>query len=217
MMFYMTSKVFQNDFLTNESDADILKAQYVIVSTRIRVREKNKWKNIINCMNTLFPSPTVMSTLDVDDMRDRYKEEMRENNLALLASLVNLCVTKDFNIIFICTHSERKLHYLEFLADLIYEEFGYPVYEYRMYSYGISKIINYDKEKVKKRSEKFIRNAKKEYYKKIKDDKERNKAMMKDFKSMKKSELVKMLKKHNLYKKGMDKEDMLEMIELFFT
>ena len=47
MMFHMTSKVFQDIFLTNEKDQDILDAQYVLVSSRIRRRNANV-ENIIS-------------------------------------------------------------------------------------------------------------------------------------------------------------------------
>ena len=45
MMFYTDSKTFQNEFLTSESDNDILKTQYVIISQRIR-KHDGSFKNI---------------------------------------------------------------------------------------------------------------------------------------------------------------------------
>lgn len=217
MMFYMTSKVFQNVFLTNEPDDDILKAQYVIVSSRIRVRDKEHYPNILNAYNTLYPNSYVMSALTKEDLTVRYKENMREQNLALLASLVHISVSKNLNIIFLCTKSEKKLHYLDSLSELIYEEFHYPVYDYEMYSLGVSKIISFDKGKVEKRCKKYLKNAKHEYYRKIDDDEKRREVMMKDYKNMSKKELKEILKRNNLYRKDMDKEDMLEMVEVFFT
>lgn len=217
MMFYMTSKAFQNSFLPNEPDKDILKAQYVIVSSRIRVRDKEHNPNILNAYNTLYPSAFVMSALTKEDLQERYKEEMKERNLALLASLVRITITKNLHIIFLCTNNERKLHFLEALADTIYEEFYYPVYDYEMYSLGISKMIPFDKGKVLKCCKKYLSNAKDEYYRKFDDNEKRKNAMMEDYKKMKTKELKELLKQKDLYRKGMDKEDMLEMVEVFLT
>ena len=66
MMTWMTSKDFQNVFLENERDKDILKAQYVICSLRIRKREE--LENVISAQSALFPGPDVCSALTNKDM-----------------------------------------------------------------------------------------------------------------------------------------------------
>ena len=69
MIFWMNSKVFQNDFLTNEEDDDILKAQYVIASARIRINRDEKVENIISAKAMLFPDAYVCSGVTDDDFR----------------------------------------------------------------------------------------------------------------------------------------------------
>lgn len=212
MMFWMTSKVFQNDFLTNEKDNDILKAQYVIVSSRIRVRDRNMENIIVG--NVLFPDHRVMAALTDEDLRDRYEAQL-DDNIAFLCSLVKGSIEENFNIIFICTKNENQLHYLQYLADYIYMYFGYPVYEYHLYSIGASRLLSYDKRKIVKKCDETLDHVKSKQYKKMSGTKEGRKLIMKDYKEKSKDELKKILKKNNLYKKGMDKEDMLDMIEAF--
>ena len=68
MMFWMNSKTFQDDFLSNERDKDILNAQYVLVSTRIR-KGDGKYKNIIAASTTLYPNNSALMKLTEDDIQ----------------------------------------------------------------------------------------------------------------------------------------------------
>ena len=212
MMFYMTSKVFQDYFLTNERDDDILKAQYVIVSTRIN--SQKKVENIVNAKAMLFPDANVCNTLTEEDFRDRYFGQL-EDNEALLATLIKGSIEEGYNIIFMCTHKERKLKYLNYISSYVAIEFGYPIYEYSAYAAGITPLEKYDKKEVLKKCEKILKRCKeKDFHRKLQSS-DGKKSIMKEYKSMKKSELKAILKEKGLYQKDMDKEDMLDMIETF--
>ena len=125
----MDSKVFQNEFLTNERDDDILEAQYVIISTRIR-KKNRKWENIINAQSMLYPDTFVYSSLDEETIMDRYYSQCGKA-VAFLATLIKGSIEEGFNIIFISTKKELKVfNYLSLLSTFIWLEFKYPVYNY---------------------------------------------------------------------------------------
>lgn len=213
MMFVMNSKTFQNDFLTNEPDKDILKAQYVLVSTRIRKCD-NDYDNIISARNYLYPDGDVMYRITDDDIRDAYFNQL-DNNKPLLATLVLGCIDEGFNVIFMCSKSEDKLHYLRYLAQYIYYTFDYPVYEYGDYSHNRIKLLNYNEKKVKKKCKKILEKAKKrEREKNMRTEKGRNQ-IKNEFKELSKKEMIKELDKRDLYIDGMSKSEMVEMYELF--
>lgn len=213
MMFWMDSKVFQNIFLDNERDQDILKAQYVLISTRIRKREA-KIENIITANSILFPDAHVCSSLTDDDFKERYLNQCSKNN-PFIATLIKGSIEENYNIIFLCTKKENKMKYLQFLSNYIYLEFDYPVYEYKLYASGAIKLISYNKNKILKKCNKILKEAKDINYQKEIRTTDGRKRIIKDFKNMKKSDLKKNLKKRNLYKEGMSKKDMIEMIETF--
>ena len=212
MMVWLTSKVFQNVFLKEEKDSDILKAQYVIVSTRIRKREEQD--NIISAQSILYPNASVCSALTDDDLRERYLNQLMGCK-PFLATLIKGSIEEKYNIVFICTHKERKLKYLQYLSEFIYIEFGFPLYEYKSYADGSIRLIKYNKDKVLKKCNKILEKAKNDHYMKEIKTKEGRKRVVKDFKKMKKSELIDILEKKNLYIDGMSKSEMVEMIELF--
>ena len=72
MMFYMNSKTFQNDFLAYESYENIVNAQYVIASTRIRCN--NKHDNVLSARPALFPDAEVASALTDDKKKGSASE-----------------------------------------------------------------------------------------------------------------------------------------------
>jgi hypothetical protein len=212
-MFTMNSKVFQDDFLTNESDKNILKAQYVIVSSRIR-KQDSSYNNIISAYNFLFPNGQVLGKLTDEDVREEYFNQL-ESVKPTLSTLILGSIDEKFNIIFICTKCEDKLHYLQYLSEYIYMEFGYPVYEYKSYASGRSALREYDIKKVKKKCNKILAKAKKRQYQKdLKTDAGRSR-IKSEFKSRTKKEMQKELEARNLYIDGMSKKEMLEMFELF--
>lgn len=215
MMFYMTSKTLQNTFLQNEDDKDILKAKYVLATTRIRKRNMKKWTNIISAKNVIFPDSEVCMALTDEDLRYRYFKQL-ERNEAFLATLIKGSIKDGYNIIFICTPNEAKsLKFLRYLSEYVYMEFGYPVYEYKDYASGAIALIKYNKEKVLKKCEALLDDAKRRDYLFKVNSPQGREMIIKDYKKMKKKELKKILKSKNLYQPGMDKEDMIDTLEAF--
>ena len=206
MLWVMNSKDMDT-FLNNESDDDILEAQYVIVSNRIR-RVGTAHANIIQA-SVLFPNSMVACQIGTDEFRPLYFQQL-DDNKTLLALLIRSVIIDKFNIIFLCTKKEEKLgKYLDLLAQYIYNEFDCPVYRYMDVAKGRVDIIDYDESKVYARCMKIIDQAKqKQLMSKITTDKKlsnKNKKVMK-----------KLLKEEGLYSKGMSTQEMRNMIEVLF-
>lgn len=208
----MTSKDFQNEFLKNERDKDILNAQYVICSLRIRKREEQE--NIISAQSILFPGPDVCSALTNKEMRERYFNQLMANK-AFLATLIKASIEEKYNIVFLCTKNEGKMKFLRYLSEFVYLEFGYPVYEYKKYADGSIALLKYNRKKVLKRCNDLLETAKQNQYLKDIQTEAGRKRILKGYKKMKKSELKKILKGRNLYCKGMSKSEMIDMLDAF--
>jgi hypothetical protein len=213
MMFWMNSKTFQDDFLSNERDKDILNAQYVLVSTRIR-KGDGKYKNIIAASTTLYPNNSALMKLTEDDIRTEYFEQLDENR-GLLATLILGSIEKKYNIIFLCTKNESKLKYLKYLSEYVFMEFDYPIYDYKKYSYNKIGIIEIDKAEIIQKCKKILKQIKKERNEELESTKMGRMKLANEFKSLSKKEMKKELMKRDLYIDNMSKKEMVEMFELF--
>lgn len=213
MIYYMHSETFFEKFLNNESDRDILKAQYVCISTHIRRRDTDI-DNVICLNKTLYPGSRVLDKGTFEDMRDAYHEQLTEEALPLLAELIRGSIKENLNIIFLCSKREYKLKYLKWLSEFIIMEFEYPVYNYSKYIDGCP-LFEYDKEKVLKRVESITEKARKKLFEQQRKTKQGRKRIIHEYKSMNKKELKKLCIKEELYYDGMSKQEMLDMLEVF--
>lgn len=212
MMYYMTSKTFRDIFLPYEHDEDILNAQYVLVSTRIR-RTSNEYNNIVNAA-VLYPEPEVCMAYNADTFRETYFKQLKEN-MMLLAILVRSSIEKNYNIIFLCTKNENKMgHYLNLISEFIYLKFGYPVYNYKEYVSGKYELVKYDKAKVYAIANKYIKKMK--YTEKTKEISQNFNSILDEtsYVNKHKKTIKQILKANGLYRKGMTDNEMANMISL---
>lgn len=205
MIFTIDSKTFIDIFLQLEDDDVILDSQYVIISNYLSV--KNVQNNIVNYI-TLYPGPEVLGTIDKETQNSRYYDYLKERE-SLLATMVTYSIKEDVNIIMICNDKEYKIGYLTYIANFIYEVFGYPVYDYIEYISGC-KLINYDKEKVLKRCKKITKKCNK---KALKNKLSSSYGKERYIQSLSKKDMKKILKKKGLYRDDMTKEDMKDVLE----
>jgi len=164
MLYYMNSKTFNKVFLNHESDKDILNCQYVLISYRIR--SGNNRSNVVT-YNSLYPQSNIMLADNEIIFRELYYDQLRSLK-SIISVLIKGSIDKKYNIIFMCSKNEDKVGYLKILADFIYEEFGYPVYNYSDYIECRCELIDYDKDKVLRKCKKYL---KKDKYKSMSDDK----------------------------------------------
>lgn len=213
MIYYMHSETFFELFLHNESDRDILKAQYICVSTHIRRKDKNV-ENVIVANSVLYPASAVLNQGSFEDMKDAYFDQLSGDAIALIAELIRGSIEENLNIIFICTKSEWKLKYMKWLAEFIMLEFQYPVYNYKKYIQGCP-LLEYDRSKVLKSVKSITETAQKRLFNEERKSKTGRKRILKEYESMSKKELKKICIKEELYYEGMSKQEMLDMLESF--
>lgn len=213
MMVYMNSKEFNEIYLNHEYDGDILKAQYVIVSNRIMVHNSDR-ENIISARSLLFPGFEVCSKIDEVEFKKAYMDQL-SGCMPFLATLIKGSIEEGYDIIFLCTKKEDKMHYLRYLSLFIaYSFYGYPVYNYTAFVAGC-KLSKYNEQKILKKCNKILNEAKEnEFSSKLKSERGRAE-LLKRFKNMDKKELKEMCKKEDLYRKGMSKSEMIDVLEEF--
>lgn len=215
-IFIMNSETFLKKFIEKEDPKKVLRTQICIVSTTIR--RTGRYSNIIQA-SFLYPNNRILADYlcdkDKDVFIDDYKHQLSEASRPFLATLINGAIEENYTIIFLCSHKESKFKYLDYLVEFVKEEFGYPIYKYEDYlKYGSSIFKRYDKEYVLKKVNKEFKIAKKEQKKKQLSTVNGRKEYIKN---LSKSKMKKMVKDMNLYTKGMDKKELLDILELFFV
>ena len=204
----MNSKDFVEHFLPFERDKDILDSWYILVSARIMKRSGETSDNALSA-KMLFPDARVCSATNDSEFYKRYIKQLKDNK-PFLATMVKDSVINKTNIIFLCTKNEDKLSYLPILSEFIYKTFKYPMYKYIEFSAGCD-LLDVDESYALNKCDKILSKAS---FKSIKNDSHPG-SKRKLLKDRSKEEMKKLLKKNNLYSKGMDKEEMMEMIELY--
>lgn len=212
MILYMNSKTFQDMFIVEEKRKTILKAQYVLVSTRIR-KHSSDYQNILLAVQTLYPDTDTMSKLYSKEQKQAYFRQLDEN-IELISIIVKTSIKEDYDIILMCSKNEWKLKYMKWLAEYIMEKFGCPVYDYKKLKKGEQKLIKYDKDKVLKKCKKKIKKSFDKEIDKLSETSKGRKIIMEKYKSFDKKELTKLAKKEGLYKDGMSKKDILDLLEV---
>ena len=207
----MDSKTFFDIYIENEKYKTILNAQYVLVSSKIRLKNRYGIDNAITAVNTLYPSNNVFYRATSEDIRDAYFEQLEEN-LSLLASIALIGVKA--NIVFLCTKNEMKLKYMKHLVYFYKERLGIDVYDYREIVTGLVEYQKPDK-KTLSRIDKIVKEKKILNREVLKKSRDGMMSIHNDLKNTSKNDLKKELKSRGLYIDGMNKNEMIEMLEAF--
>lgn len=210
----MNSKHFFDDFL-NDEDLNIIKdTQFICVSTHIRRRDTRN-DNIICLKNILYPNSTVFSKGTDEDMEYEYREQLKEEALPLLSTIIKGVIKKNYTVIFICSKKEWKLHYLEWLENFIVEYFEFPVFNYIDYRYDRYKTsyYKYDEKQILKNINKIINNHDEYIFEKRLSSVQGKKEILKTYLEMSRKELLAECKKRDcIYARTDSKEELLETL-----
>lgn len=212
MIIYMNSKTFQDMYIVEEKKKDILDAQYVLISTRIR-KHSDKYKNILVAVNSLYPNSDTMSKLYSNEQKKAYFKQL-DNRIDFISLIVKASIKEDYDVVLICSKNEWKLKYMKWLAEYIMDRFGCPVYNYKKLKEGKIKKVKFDEKKVLKKCKKHVENKFNNEIEKLSKTKQGRKQIIDKYKSLEKSDLIKLTKKEGLYKKGMSRRDMLDVLEV---
>lgn len=213
-MWIMNTKTFATMFAKVEQPKKVLKAQYIIVSTRIR---KSGTDGNVVSMSKLFPNPVMMSDYRIDldpTFFSREYEAQLDKQKHLLAILVSSAMEIGEPIIFLCTPKEWKLGYLKIMAEYVNREFCYPVIDYKKYKKHPWRVNPPDITLVSNFCESVIKKKRKAVRKQKMQTKEGRRELVD---AMSKDEMAVELKRLNLYYKDLTKSEMRELLELFFV
>ena len=99
---------------------------------------------------------------------------------------------------------------MQIIADYVYEEFGYPMWDYKKYKLGKEKPVSYNKDEVIHRCKKIIKDDRINYLnKKMKTRKGRQELL----KELSDKEMKQLLKSVDLYTKGMGRKEMKHLLK----
>lgn len=210
-IYIMDGKAFQKTFIKKEDPDKILKARYVIVSSRIRTTD-DTIKNVQKANRLLFPPRDILvdsGYMDREFFNREYRYCLRDAQ-SFLASVVMNAILKKKTFIFLCSESEWSVGYLEEIAKFIEEKFHYPVYNYMMYKKGKEKSRPFSKEKAIKACKKQQDEDKnKELHEAIRNKQKRKKIL----KKLSNKEMKTILQNIDAYVDGMSRKQMVWMIK----
>lgn len=210
-IYIMNGKSFQKTFVKKEDPDKILKARYVVVSSRIR-NVDSTIANVQKANRLLFPSNELLADvayLDDDFFAKEYYRQLKDAK-TFLSTIVLNAITKQKTFIFLCSETEWSIGYLQTMAKFIEKEFHYPVYNYMRYKKGKESVRPYDKDDVLKRCRKqqqVERNRELHYAIHSKKD---QKQMLK---KLTEKEMKRILQNIDCYAKDMSRKQMKWMIK----
>lgn len=214
-IWYMNGKTFLKKMIKNEKPDSVLRARYVVISTRIRVANRNRKKAIL--AKSLFPEARILADLGPicgeDTSERQYRNQLKEQK-GYLAVLIKSAILKNQTFVFMCSETEWKVlgdkPFLKILAEFIYDEFGYPIYDYNKYKNGKDVKIPYNKNEVLKKCKKVIKHDRINYLNRCMKTKEGRRKMLKD---MSTSEMRQLLDNFDIYSKDMTKKEMKTLLK----
>lgn len=207
----MDGKTFQKVFVKKEDPDKILRARYIIVSSRIRTME-SEFNNVQKANTILFPTQEILSdsrSADIDYFNRVYKRQLRKAK-TFLSNVVLNAIKKKKTFIFLCSETEWDIGYLQNIADFVEKQFHYPVYNYLRYKKGKEKIRQFEPVDVLKRCRKQQEEEKNRELHLAMRSKKDQKQMLKKLSG---KEMKRILQNIDAYVDGMTKKQMKWMIK----
>lgn len=206
MIYYLDTKTLVEDFTNDHKEREILDCKFVTVSSRIVTKKNPK------IITTEFYSERILFAMEPEDeelnmnlMRDNLLKNSR--NASLLIDMMTHSAIGKETYLLLCSPNEIRTGYIKYLSKAISELFEYPVINYKK---DKNKVFYYDPVVVAKNISRIEKKVTKDL---LKNKYNRQKLVS----IMTKKEMIKKLKKMELYKKGMSKSEMIDMLNTFFV
>lgn len=209
----MDGETFINMYI-KENPSKVLRTQFVLVSSTIRKTGKYE-KQVINANSTLYPSQRLI--LDCDDYKhdsqyhDEYMNQL-DDNKPFIATLIKYAIEDNETVVFLCGRKEKKYYYLKLLKKYVMDKFGFQIFDYKKFKNGNECVKKYDPAVSLSICEKILKNAAKRQKKQMLSTENGKKQL---FSNLNKDQLKKECKKRGLYVKGMNKDEMIDMLMTF--
>ncbi len=147
-MYFMTLKEFLKHFIKLVNNKDVLTYQYVLISNTLK--SDNSMENVSK-ISSLYPSSRIISDYlcehDEESFVERYYEELHGNRPAIVA-LLDCIMSQDIDTVIINgVDEDKRIPYMDVIANYIYTEFGVPVYNFKSIRKGKEDFQKWSQEK----------------------------------------------------------------------
>ena len=139
----------------------ILDTYYILASNRIH-RGKRQYNTVQIAASIFSPSAAVLYQDDPTEAKAQYMHQLDEDAKAYLATLIKGAIKKGYHIVILATPKEEHGgHYLRYIREYVQKTFHFPIYDYKAFIKGKSKLVPYDTDAVLSFCNHVIEEAKK--------------------------------------------------------
>lgn len=219
MIYAMNTKTFHKIF-SKEKLKHIEKTQFVVISKRIR---KTSEMDAVVFAKDLYPPDIILADVrssDKEFFKEKYFEYLDRYELKLkIALFIKATLEHNYPIMFICTECEWGLGFMQLLIEYIEDRFGFFVVDYKKFKLNkiLPEVQNVGKHKfdyILGVCDDVIRESEKQHKKRLEKTEEGRRKLLKE---MSTNEMIKKLKKMNLYSNGMSKSLMKDLLKDFYV
>lgn len=214
----MSSKTLDRIYMANEKKSIVLNSSYVIISTKIRIKNSKAYPNIKCFNNALYPTNEVAErSLDNDIYRDNYIKQLSQPQCLLtIANLVKFAYDSDYPMIILASPTEyNKCLYIKILGKFIEAKFGYPVINYKKNPDVLHTMEDYKSKDCYEKVKKIIKKCRKKVHEEHLKTSDGQAIIRHMASNASKKKLKKILDKRGLYKDGLSKEEMVDRYKTF--
>lgn len=215
MIYHMSTKTFVQDFINRIDTEDVLRYQYVIVSSGVKADKS--LENVMK-MSMLMPADRICSdfmngSLDEEAFFTEYYSQLVNDsvNLAMCGFIVEESIKHGDVIIIYGPNENEQIPYMKVIEDLFINEFGHPIYDFLDLISGKIAVQKVNEEKCLKKAKKIIAKSKTDSFNNM------NSISRHEYISeLGKKELRKLLRKNDIPYDGLSKSEMRDVLFTVF-
>ena len=163
MIYHMSTKTFINDFITMVDTEDVLRYQYVVISSGVKADKS--LENVMK-MSMLMPPDRVCSDYmnsqnEEAFFTDYYEYLLSDKTYSVMCALMITESVETGDVIIMYGPNENKqIPYMNVIEDFFMNEFGYPLCDFAKLLHGKIEEPKFDEKKCLKRAKKVIEQSK---------------------------------------------------------
>lgn len=216
MIYHMSTKTFVQDFITRIDTEDVLRYQYVVISSGVKADKS--LENVVK-MSMLMPADRICSdymngSLDEEAFFTEYYSQLIGDSvsLAMCGFIVEESIKRGDVIIIYGPNENGQIPYMKVIEDLFMNEFGHPIYDFLDVICGKIVTQNVNEKKCLKRAKKIIDKSKTDSFNNSMNLVARHEYIS----GLGKKELRKLLRKNDIPYDDLSKSDMMDILFTVF-
>ena len=208
----MSTKTFINDFITTVDTEDVLRYQYVVISSGVKADKS--LENVMKMSMLMPPDRTCSDYMNSDDeeafFTDYYEYLLSDKTYSVMCALMIKESAESGDVIIIYGPNENnQIPYMKVLEDFFMNEFGYPLCDFAKLIRGKIEEPKFDEKRCLKKANKIIKRSKEDA---LKSDCSTPDQRWKYISGLSKKELRKLVKKTGFTCDGLSKSDMKDIL-----